>query len=335
MQRARCATTLCLLALLGGAGRTHAREGDGSFCVLSVEETPGRLAILDPGGGVRARIPLGERPHEVEVSPDGRTAYVSLFGIADYDNRIGVPGVRVARIDLARATRVGEYRLPADVRGPHGVKLRPPSAAELFVNAEVGSDTMLVFDVERGALLRRFAVPAGTHNFVFSRSGDALFTFAGAGGVSRLDPVSGRILAHRDVGSPVRGLLVSREGELLASARGEVVVLRATDLSVLRRLAAPRPGQLVYLDQLPDGTVVAPSLSDGGVAVFPPGGAPARFLPTGKTPIFARRGPDGRIYVANVDDDHLSVIRAEDLSQRVLGGVTTPNGLGFGACPER
>jgi DNA-binding beta-propeller fold protein YncE len=279
-------TSTSLAALSAVSPAAPAKSGgNASFCVLSVEEDGGQLTVLDPGGTARARIALGLRPHEIAVSPDRRTAYVTMFGIADYDNRIGTPGSTIAKIDLTAARRVGEYQVPADVRGPHGVKPRPPAFAELFVNTEVDGDNMLVLDAASGKLLRRFALPAGTHNFVFARNGAALFSFAGASGVSKLDPASGKILAQADLGSSVRGTFVSKDGNVLASAKGEVVVLAAKDLAVIRRLKSPRDGQFGYLDEWPDGTIVAPSFSDGGVVVFRNGREPGTFVATGKVPI--------------------------------------------------
>lgn len=304
------------------------------FCLLAVEETAGTLAIADPQGGVIKRLALGERPHEVEVSADGKTAYVSMFGVTDYDSQLGTPGTSVARIDLTRGERVGDYRLPGDLRAPHGVKLRPPAFRELYVNAEKGGDAMLVFDTRTGRLLRRFPLPPGSHNFVFSADGAMIFSFAGANGVSKIDAATGRILATRDVGSPVRGVVMASGGSVLASAKGALVELAAADLGEIRRWPAPGRGQFVYLDQLPNGSIFAPSLNDDGVMIFPMDGGPARFVATGKTAIRAIRGPDGRIYVSNVNDDHVSVLGPDGSVLPSIPGVTSPNGLNFGACPS-
>ena len=106
----------------------------------------------------------------------------------------------------------------------------------------------------------------------------------------------------------MRGIFAGKDGNVLAGAKGEVVVLGARDLAVIRQLKSPREGQFGYLDEWPDGTIVAPSFSDGGVVVFRNGRAPGTFVATGKTPIQVRRGPDDQIYVSNVEDHHLSVI---------------------------
>ena len=329
----RTLAVIPLMLLLAVPAAASRGSPPSSFCVLSVEEG-GQLAMLEPGGRIRLKLPLGERPHEIEVTPDGRTAYVSMFGITDYDSRIGTPGNRIAEIDLVRGRVTGSLLTPHGLTGPHGLKLRPGHPRELFVNTEVGGDTMLVFDRRSRRVLRRFPLPKATHNFVFARKGEALFSFAGANGVARIDAVSGRQSAHVDVGSPVRGLAVMTNGNVLAAAKGEVIELRAANLAIVRRLKAPRDGQYVYLTQLPDGTIVAPSLGDDGIAWFDRGRLPARFIATGKAALSARLGPDGLIYVANVDDDHLTVLDRHGTVKRALGGLASPNGLAFGACPR-
>ncbi|HPU16453.1 MAG TPA: hypothetical protein PK808_10215, partial [Polymorphobacter sp.] len=151
----------------------------------------------------------------------------------------------------------------------------------------------------------------------------------------KTDAATGKLLASRDYGVPVRGLLMTPDGTLLAGAKDAVLVLDAGDLRVIRRLPTARAWQVVYVDRLADGTIVAPGLGANGVSILPPDGATPGFTATGKMPIFARTGPDGRIYVANVEDDHISVLDARGATVATLGGLVTPNGLGFGDCPKR
>lgn len=302
------------------------------YCVLSVEEDRGQLAILQRSGARLASVPIGERPHEIEVSNDGATAYVTQFGIADYDHRIGTPGNKVVRVDLRTARISGTYQIPAGSLGPHGVKLRPRNR-ELYVNTEIGGNRMFVFDVTTRRLKRSFELPSGTHNFVFSVDGDTLFSFAGKGGLSKIDATSGKIARVIDGGSPIRGLVLTRAGDLLASARGEVLVIDTHTFELKSRLKAPVPGQLLYPTQLASGDLAVPAMDDNGVVFFSHGSA--RFVPTGKAPIFARQAPDGRIYVANVDDTYLSILGAKGDQVSHVDGVLTPNGLAFAECPTR
>jgi len=74
------------------------------------------LAIVDPGTyKVVARVPVGNDPHEVTASGDGKTAYVSNYGFGAYHT--------LAVVDL-----VGQKALPAidlgALRGPHGLIFR-------------------------------------------------------------------------------------------------------------------------------------------------------------------------------------------------------------------
>ena len=323
-----------LMLLCAAAPAATGPKSSAAFCVLSVEET-GKLAIAEPGGTMRLKIFLGERPHEIDVSADGRTAYISMFGITDYDSRIGTPGSLIRTVDLIKGALGKDFVLPVGLTGPHGVKLRPGKPTELYVNAEVGGDAMLVFDTRSFQLLRRFAMPEATHNFVFSRDGSAIFSFAGAKGVTRTDATSGLEVAHVDVGSAVRGLAMLPSGYVLAAANGEVIVLRPSDLKILHRLKTPQGGQYAYPAALADGTIMAPSLAHGGVAVFPKGRLPASFVKTGETTLSARVGPDGLVYVANVDDDHITVLDTKGRSVGSIANLSHPNGLSFGACPRR
>ena len=302
------------------------------FCIVSAEERGTGVAIVQPDGELLARVEVGSWPHEVEVSPDGRTAYVSQFGITDYDSRIGTPGDHVSRIDLESARETGRYALPEGLRAPHGVKLRP-STDELFVNAETGGDTMLVYDANSRSLLRTFPLEKGSHNFVFSSDGRFVFVFAGSEGVAKYDAVTGKKIAKQTFKTPVRGLRVAPNGMIAAANKGEVMLLDAETLDVTRRLPAPVAGQLIYLEALPDGTFVAPSIVDNGVVWFERGKSP-RFIRTGKGALNVRLGPDGRLYVANVDDDHLTVMdKAGSVIGQVGHSIAGPNGLAFGICP--
>lgn len=303
-----------------------------NFCIISAEEKGTGIAILRHNGTLVARVPVGKWPHEVEVSPDGATAYVSQFGITDYDSRIGTPGDHVSRINLATARETGRFLLPSSFRAPHGVKLRP-GAPELFVNAEADVDTMLVYNRKSRELLRTFTLDKGSHNFLFSPDGRFVFVFAGIEGVAKYDAVTGKQLAKRKLKTPVRGLRLAGTKVIAASGKGEVTLLDISSLEVKARFPAPVAGQLIYLETLADGTIIAPSIADNGVVWFAPG-KKARFIPTGKGALIVRLAPDGSLFVANVDDDHLTILNSSGQVTGQIGrGIEGPNGLAFGMCP--
>jgi YVTN family beta-propeller protein len=81
--------------------------------LLALSKKDQTLAIVDPASlKVLARIPVGNDPHEVIASSDGKTAYVSNYGSGAYNT--------IAVVDVA-----GRKALPAidlgPLRGPHGL----------------------------------------------------------------------------------------------------------------------------------------------------------------------------------------------------------------------
>ena len=73
-QMAATAALLLAAAMQAGGQQTPQRS------LLIVEKDPTQLDIIDPSGlKILAKVPVGEDPHEVVASPDGKVAYVSNY----------------------------------------------------------------------------------------------------------------------------------------------------------------------------------------------------------------------------------------------------------------
>ncbi len=84
-----------------------------STALLVLSKQDHTLAIVDPATlHVVARIPVGEDPHEVVASADGRTAYVSNYGFGRFHT--------LTTIDLVGQKPKSVIDLGA-LRGPHGL----------------------------------------------------------------------------------------------------------------------------------------------------------------------------------------------------------------------
>jgi YVTN family beta-propeller protein len=84
-----------------------------SATLLALSKQDHTLAIIDPASlQVLARIPVGDDPHEVVASFDGRIAYVSNYGFGRFHT--------LTAIDLAGQKQKGVIDLGA-LRGPHGL----------------------------------------------------------------------------------------------------------------------------------------------------------------------------------------------------------------------
>jgi DNA-binding beta-propeller fold protein YncE len=212
------------------------------------------------------------------------------------------------------------------------VKLRP-GETELFVNSEVGPEAFTVFDTRTGKVKRTFTAPHGSHNFIFSADGKALYAFAGAAGVYKLDAEKGSVLAHAPTPSPIRGLAWSADNRaVIAAAKGELLFLSPKDLEVERHIAVQGAEQLFYPLAIGERILVPGGFKDTLYILDASTGSVVREIKTAKTPIIVQVAPDRRAYVSNVQGDHISVIDLESFNEAHIDDLQGPNGLAFGRC---
>ena len=95
--------------------------------LLVLEKAQNTLVIVDPASlTIVARVPVGNDPHEVAVSDDGKTAYVSNYGGG------GAGGTTIAVVDLAAQEPLAPIDLGA-LRSPHGLTF---AGGKLYFTAE-------------------------------------------------------------------------------------------------------------------------------------------------------------------------------------------------------
>lgn len=108
----RVLSSLLLVASMFGATLVHATDTPAN-ALLILAKRDGMLLIVDPSSlQVIARIPVGNDPHEVIASADGKTAYATNYGSGAYNT--------LAVVDLMAQKALPSVDLGA-LRGPHGV----------------------------------------------------------------------------------------------------------------------------------------------------------------------------------------------------------------------
>ena len=122
----KISSLLALVLLIAGV----ARAGETPNPALVVLEKADRsLIIVDPATlQIVARVPVGLDPHEVVVSADGRTAYVSNYGAFG----TGGPGHTIAVVDLVAQKPLAPIDL-GPLLAPHGLDF---AGGELYFTAE-------------------------------------------------------------------------------------------------------------------------------------------------------------------------------------------------------
>jgi YVTN family beta-propeller protein len=165
----------------GGAGRAAAHtllvvanKGDHTVCILD-PATGRRLAVVEESGVTG---------HEVAVSPDGRTAYVPIYGNAGV-GRAGTDGRTMDVIDIASGKRTATIDFGRPDR-PHHPLFGPDG--RLYVTTEI-TDSISVVDPPTQTVVQR--IPTGqkeSHMLALTRDGRRAYTSnVHAGTVSALD----------------------------------------------------------------------------------------------------------------------------------------------------
>lgn len=285
--------------------------------LVTVQQAKGVVAVYDvKKQKLKSEIPVGYKPHEITYDAAQRLCYVSNFGVEDYDTKLGVPGNSISVIDPFNGKNITTLFTTGDTTGnmPHGVKVRPGTFSELFVNIEK-ADSMIVYSLPSYAVKRKFALPAGTHNFIFSKDGNRLWLMCGSGGVFEITPENGKMVRRQLTSSPVRGLSFIGT-DLVASGRNEIFILSGNDLSVKKHFSGLGVGQLFYSSSTGDGKMlICPAAFDSCVLIVDASdGKVLARVRTEKTPLQVQVS-GSHAYITHPLDRHVTVI---DLKKMIV-----------------
>jgi YVTN family beta-propeller protein len=203
--------------------------------LLVANKSEATLSLLDADSGeLIATVPTGNGPHEVAVSPDGRTAVVSNYGDRDE------PGSSLTVVDVTSATVTGTIDL-GEYRRPHGMAFL--DATTLAVTAEDARALVLV-DLETGTVER--AVETGqeiSHMLAVAPAGGrAWVANIGSGTVTVIDLENGQKLGDVATGEGAEGITVSPDGRwvwVTNRAADTVSLIDGEALEVVAELEAP------------------------------------------------------------------------------------------------
>jgi YVTN family beta-propeller protein len=300
-----------------------------SPALLVVNKAENSLAVVDPATGKAVKqIPTGDGPHEVAVSADGRTAYVTNYGAQ-------TPGSSLSVIDLAAGKETRRVDL-GPLRRPHGV---------------IVAGTSVYFTIEANRAVARYDAGAnavdwlmgtgegGTHMVVGDADGSVLFTSnIGTDSVTAMQrPATGPAwtVTRIPVGKGPEGIDLAPGGKELWTAHsrdgGVSIVDAATrQVAATMDIRTKRSNRLRFT---PDGRLVLVSDLDAGELVVIDAAArkEVKRIALGKAPSGILVVPDGsRAYVALTGENALAVVDLKTLAP--VGRVTTgagPDGMAW------
>lgn len=317
---------LTLAAALAAAAPAWADPPAGTLLVGNKGEDT--LSVIDLGSGKEiARLPTGDMPHEIAVSPDGRQAAVVAYG-----------GSTIDIFDLHRRTKLRTIDLAPNKR-PHGLVWL--ADGRLVATTEASKSVVVV--APDGKLRTIPTEAAGSHMVVVAPDGrHAYVANIGSGSVGVLDLVAGKRLRDIAVGG-------KPEGIALAKAGGELWVgdLSAPRLQVYDTASGARLAEIaidpvaIRVATSPDGATIATSnIASGTISLIDvatrkltrtltvSGGAEAGQV----TILFSSDGK--RLYAAETGRDQVAEI--DVASGKVLRRIAAgKNGDGLAIAPAQ
>jgi YVTN family beta-propeller protein len=199
-------------ALLAFSGSVRAWSPGGYGLLLVTVKGNQSLGLVDPATQEKvAEVPVGGvTGHEVTASPDGKTAYVPIYG----NSGVGMPGTNgsnMAVIDLASHKVVGNVDFGKGVR-PHDPVFGPRNGL-LYVTTELNRSVTII---DPKTLKIVGSVPTGqdqSHMLVISHDGKRGYTAnVGPGTVSVLDLEAHKTLAVIPVSGQIQRIALSADG---------------------------------------------------------------------------------------------------------------------------
>jgi YVTN family beta-propeller protein len=303
-----------------------------AFCLgaqlLVLNKSDATLSFIDPTSGkTSATVATGDGPHEVEVSKDGRLAFVSNYGAS-------VPGNTLSVIDIIARKELKRVDL-GELRRPHGLTV---ANGQLYLTSET-SRRIGRYDPTAQRVDWTFETgQEGTHMVLASPEGTKLFASnMGSNSISIIERNAKGDWAQTlvGVGAGPEGLDLSPDGRSLWSAHSRdggisIIDLASGKVAHTFNAKTQRSNRLKFTT---DGRLVLVSdLTAGELAIFDAVARTERArLKLGSTPTGILVAPGGEhAYVAVSGDDHVAVIDLKSLT--VAKKITTgdnPDGMAW------
>lgn len=295
--------------------------------LLVVEKKSNSVGFYASSGKRVAGVAVGETPHEVAVSRDGRFAYVSDNGVLwmDYE---GPGGNTISIVDIGGRRLAGTLSLGKFHR-PHGIAL-DPNSGRAFVTAE-NPDRIVLVDLDARAVISDFDNGGvDPHMVTFGKDGRwGYVSNTASNTVGVVHAVTGE-LHLVEVGKGPQGSLLSRDGSRLWVTCLDDARIDVIDTATRARTGSIETGPGVNrVVATPDERLLVYSLQAGeavGIADIESGLEVAR-IPLGGRPLSISLSRDGLHAFAGVqDEDQIWIVSVAD--RAVVQVIDTPPGAG-------
>jgi YVTN family beta-propeller protein len=318
---------LCAVAVAVGVNVMLAGQTSGRLLVLNKEEAT--FVIVNPdSGAILGKVPVGEGPHELITSTDGKYAFASNYGSGP------APGHTISMIDIAAQKELRRIDV-APLSRPHGLAF---AGGKLYFTAE--SDKKVArydpaadkidWQFETGQNATHMVLPTKDLRTIFTSniaSNSVSAIVQGGGGAWTQTVIA--------VGQGPEGIDLSPNGREVWSAHsrdGGVSVIDVAAKKVTQTIAlGTKRSNRIKLT--PDGKYALVSDLDAGdlVVVDAPARKEVKRIALGKSPEGILIAPDGsRAFVAVNGDNHVAVVdlKTWTVTKKLQTG-TGPDGMAW------
>lgn len=238
--------TFSIIVVLGFAmAQSGAQSSRGDAFLLVANKGEHTLGIVDPAAGqqLAAVQENGVTGHEVAASPDGRTAYVPIYGNSGV-GKPGTDGKNMVVVDIASRKVVGNVDFGHGVR-PH-CPVFGPKDGMLYVTTELDK-TVSIIDPSTLKIVGTISTDQPeSHMLAISRDGRRGYTAnVGPGTVSVLDMEAKKTIAVIQVSRETQRISISPDDRLVFTSdqtKPQLAVIDAQTNKVKDWVALPGTG---------------------------------------------------------------------------------------------
>jgi YVTN family beta-propeller protein len=317
------------------ASRALSSSDDGAQAVLLVANKGNQtLGIVDPRAGQQIATVAegGITGHEIAASPDGRTAYVPIYG----NSGVGLPGTdgqNVVVVDIASRKVVGNVDFGHGVR-PHCAVIGPKDGM-LYVTTELDKAIAII---DPHTLMIVGSIPTGqaeSHMLAISPDGKLGYTAnVGPGTVSVLDMQSRKTITVIPVAGQIQRITLSTDGKMAFTSdqkKPQVAVIDTVSNKVKTWIPLPAAGYGAAAT--PDGRWLVVAVRKANkVAVVDLGAMKVAQLidvPAAPQEVLVR--PDGQVAYVSCDASHkIAAIRTSNWTvEKLIDAGPSADGLAW------
>jgi len=292
-----------------------------------VQKLSGTVGFYDAAGKHIADAKVGQHPHEMALTPDGKTLYVSDNGVvwmtedANGENTISVVDIasrkRTAVIDL------GMYRRP------HGITV-DPKTGHVLVTTEKPNALLVVDPVNRKVLKAIDVKGVAPHMVMLSADSKWAFTSdSNSGDLSAIELASGEVKLIR-AGKRPQGQAFSPDHKTLYVTIADEMAIGIFDTAKLAFVGRVSTGKTpVRVAVTPDGKMLVYALQEANAVGFADVATRKEIgqVNAGGPTMSMSLSADGKTAYTGIQEQD-KVVAISVAERKVISTFSTPKGAG-------